>query len=44
MTDRHQPGADNHDVPEQWREQEFVDKWVDRDDGGGRGLGQMKGG
>lgn len=35
MTNRHQPAADaqTHDVPEQWQEREFVDKWVTRDDG-----------
>ena len=35
MTNRHQPAgwAQSHDVPEQWREQEFVDNWVTRDDG-----------
>ncbi len=35
MTNRHQPArhAVNHEVPEQWQEQEFVDKWVIRDDG-----------
>ena len=35
MTNRHRKAAwaQTHDVPEQWQEQDFVDKWVTRDDG-----------
>ncbi|MBI68097.1 MAG: hypothetical protein CL777_05055 [Chloroflexi bacterium] len=35
MTNRHQPSqhAVNHEIPEQWEEQQFVDHWVNRDDG-----------
>ena len=35
MVNRHRPATDaqTHDVPEQWQEREFVDKWVTRDDG-----------
>ena len=35
MTNRHQPSehATNHEIPEQWQEQEFVYQWVTRDDG-----------